>query len=314
MASPRKSLHAISVGFALSLGALVSLPLLAQDTAVVDPDGNEIVVEGQLPDGGVAARQQARNITHRLGSTSEPLARFQRPICAGVWGMTEENAALVISRIYDNARRIELEIDETEGCAANVWAIFVDDPAATFAELREDNGWMVRDLSFSERNVVEDQEGPARAWNVTTTRTAEGQVVATGFETVAANMLSQQNPDAGGAPIAPTSNMSRLESAVRRDIELSVVLIDRSALADLDAFAIADYATMRLLARTLEPSRDTPYGTIMTLFSEDSGVDRMTAFDVAYLRALYRGDAHRQGTRALTNLDSLMAQEVMRAQ
>ena len=313
MANPFKLLRSASAaGIACAAFGFLAVPAMAQDTNP-DPDDDEIVVEGVLEVDGVGSRRQARDITQRLGSTSEPLARWQRPICAGVWGLTEENASLVINRIYDVAEIAGLMVDSTEACPANVWVIVVDDPAATFESLRDDNNWMVRGLGRSERNRVERQTGAARAWNIASYRDENGNAVRTGFDAVGDNQLAQQTGgNAGGAPIVQSSAMSRLRTAVRLDIDMSVVLIQRSAIGEFDAITIGDYAAMRALARTQEPSREGPYGTILTIFEDDLSPHRITAFDRAYLRSLNQGSAHRPGTRAMASFDELMEEELLR--
>lgn len=309
MATTRNAVRQFAATIALGALAFSPSALLAQDSDRADPDA--LVVEGRLPDDGVAARDQARDITLRLGTSSEPLARFRSPICPGVWGLSPENAQLVIDRIYDNAERAGLEVAEDADCPANVWVIVTDDPAMTFDDLRDDNSWMTRGLTRAEANRVEDQDGPVRAWNIASTRSHTGQRVTTGFEAVAANMESQASGGlAGGAPAVQTFMGSRTESSIRRDIDLSVVMIARSAIASFDAFSIADYATMRALARTEEPERDGMYDSIMTLFQDDYTSDRLTAFDISYLRAVYQGNGYRVGTRALSSLDELMVEEL----
>ena len=301
----------IGSAIAALLVSLGSVPVAAQDE-MTDPDGNVIVVEGELPDGGVAARQQARDITQRLGTTNEPLARFRAPVCAGTFGLLPQNASAVIDRIYDNAERIGLVVDDTPDCAANVWVIIVDDPAQTFSQLRDDNSWMLDGLGRSERNKVERQQGPVRAWTAASTRTVDGRPIPTGFQAAAASMAGAASGGAaGGTPIATTWNMSRLNSAIRRDIDLAVVLIGRSSLGDFDAYAIADYATMRALARTEEPSRELSYDTVLTMFSDDLAPRRMSTFDIAYLRATYFGPGNRNGLYPLSRLDNYMVETAL---
>ncbi|MBH5321932.1 hypothetical protein [Aurantiacibacter sediminis] len=298
-------------GFAaFSLGCLSVTSAAAQDTGQ-DSDDQVIIVEGTVEVDGTEARRQARDITAERGSTANPLARFRRPICPGVWGLSQENAELIANRIYDNAERIGLEINDTPECDANLWVIFVDDPESTFADLEEENGWMVRDLQPSERNAVTDQTGPVRAWSVASTRTEDGTPINTGFDAAGANLENRMNPNAGGSPIAPTTNMSRLRTAIRRDLDQSFVLIQRSAIADLDALAVADYATMRTFARTEEPSQSGTYSTVLSLFQDDSAPDRITAFDISYLRSLYTGDGMRPGSRTFTSLDENMEEELL---
>lgn len=273
------------VSTAALVAALVAFPAAAQDN-----DG-DIVVEGERIDRG-DTNDQVRDITVREGNVGDPLARFQRPVCPGVWGLMPENAQLVIDRIYDNAERAGLEVDESENCAANVWVIFVDDPRQVFEQLRDDNDILVRNLSYYERNRVQEQEGPALVWNLTSTRNREGQLISTG----------NVRPDE--IAVNPVTLMTRSNSAVRVDIDFSVVLIERSALAGRDAYAIADYATMRALARTEEPDRDGAFPSVLTLFED--GEDRLTDFDLAYLQDLYSSRATQPGRQGLGRVALLM--------
>ncbi|RIV85688.1 hypothetical protein [Aurantiacibacter zhengii] len=289
-----------------AVGLSLAAPVLAQQT---DP-GNDIVVEGERTDRREVLRT-TRDITQRPGSDSEPVPRFQREICPGVWGLAPDNAQLVIDRIYDNAERAGIAINEEEGCGANIWVIVVDDPAATYAQLREENEFLVQDLSDLDKRLVERQEGPVRAWNITSTRNREGQAIASGADVAATMALSRSG--SVGEPNNPVSQMSRLHSAVRLDLEMSVMLIQRSAIGEVDAFALADYATMRLLAHTEPPERENVSDTVLTLFSPDAEPgqpDRLTAFDRGYLRAVYDSTATRPYRLALRNVRRNMEREL----
>ncbi len=272
------------------LGALaLARPLAAQqdDTIVVTGE-----IERQVDE--MEVRQQARAITERGNIIGAPLARFQQPVCPGVWGLEGASAQLVIDRIYYNAEAAGLELDEDAGCAANVIVAFVPDPHAEFDALRTSRHPLVEGLTFWERKRVSQVDGPVLAWNVVSTRTAYGQA------------------RSGRPPVYDGTDMSRLNSATRRDIESAVVLIDVDALGTIDAIAVADYATMRLLARTRPPRDDEPaYGTILSLF--DNPVEapgRMTEFDRAYLASLYAGEDNRPGNMALRNVGDLMERGV----
>jgi hypothetical protein len=289
---------AIHVGLGLAL-SLSALPAMAQDDDQREAERGTIVVEGERIESR-DVRETARDITAPSASSGEPLARFQREICVGVWGLQAENAQLVIDRIYDNADRADIPVDTAADCGANVWVIVVDDPAATFARLHEQDSFMTRHLSRAQRRAVEAQEGATRAWNVVSYRNRDGQPIASPEEN-ADNAFAARA--AGEPPPAnPNTNMSRLESAIRLDIELGVVLIARSELASLDAYSIADYATMRLLAQTEPPSREQQVDTVLTLFEpgvSDDAPRYLTLFDRAYLESIYDSSPTRPGRLAL---------------
>ncbi|GAA0273191.1 hypothetical protein GCM10009127_12030 [Alteraurantiacibacter aestuarii] len=279
--------------FAASILALAA-PIAAQDT----PDGdNSIIVTGRLDRtvDGSEVRAQARAITPRSQAFGDPLARFQQPICAGVWGLNPESAQLIIDRIYSNAEEIGVDLEEEPGCPPNVLVLFVADPRDELDQLREARHYLVSGLSFWESKRLSEQEGPVRAWNVVTTRTRDGQ----------ARM--------GRPPVFDSTEISRLNSGTRTDLELSVVMIDSGAIAQLDGVAVADYVTMRTLARTSPPHADAAYGTILALFDNPAQApERITSFDLAYLRSLYRSRANTPGNRALGGIGDLMDRDATR--
>ncbi len=281
----------------LAAAALASgTPLLAQD----DPrEQDNIIVIGEVPeeeaDGG-DARRQARAITPRGTVTGEPLARFTDPICPGVWGLSGESAQYIIDRIYFNAETAGLELNLREGCAANVIVAFVDEPHGEFAALVAARHHLVQSLTFWERKRVRETQGPVLAWNVVATLTGSGE--------------SRQ----GNPPTIESTQSTRLNSGRRRDMQLSVVMLDTDLLQDLDGLALADYATMRTLARTLPveqgPSErgEAAYGTILSLFSDPVNAPQsLTPFDRAYLASLYAGRANQPGYMALRDVDERMA-------
>ena len=280
------------------------------DEAQVDDDAqvdeNAIVVRGERVRSR-DVRAMARDITVGSGSANQPLPRFQRPVCPGVWGLGPDSAQAIIDRIYDNAEAAGIDVNDEPECDANVWVIVVDSPEQTFAQLREDRSYLTRHLSRLQTRIVERQAGSARAWSLVSQRNEQGDVIPDGFET------ASLSAEARALGLPPPGNqvlsVSRLETGVRSDIELSVVLIQRSMLVDLDTYAVADYATMRLLSYTQPPRREDEVSTVLTLF-EPGGAEnaprQLTEFDMAYLQALYRSDEYRPARLAIGGISNLI--------
>jgi len=293
--------------FRRSLALAAALPLMAAAPAFAQ---DSIIVEGERIE-TADVRSTARDITVGSQATQVPLSRFQRPICPGVWGMTEENAQAVLDRIVFNALEADVPVAEEPNCGANVWVVVVSDAPATFENLREDDSFLTRHLTRYQVRKVRDQEGSALGWNLISTRNPDtGEVQPDGFELASAFQEAANNGEP--PPVNEVGRMSRLELGIRTDIELSVVLVERSALADLDSVALADYATMRLLAYTEPPSDDGPVSTVLSLFQPgdvgELAPQRMTAFDRAYLRAIYRSSPTRPARIALGNISGMMEQ------
>ncbi len=293
----KSSAHHIFTAIACSAATVLAAPLHAQDSANADPGNDDIVVEGTIDVDRADARDQTRDITPRATSAMEPLARFNKPICPGVWGLAPENAQLVIDRIYDNAEQVGVEVDATENCGANVWVIVVDDPHATFKELRDENDFLIRGLGYWERERIEDQDGAALSWNLVSIRNRGGLEAVQGANSDAVN---------------ETTLMTRTNTAIRQDIEFSVVLFRRSELGTVDALTLADYATMRALAKTEEPNENLAFDTVLGAFGPARDVTRLSVFDRSYLRALYRSSPTRDSRLALTDVESLMEEEYAR--
>lgn len=283
---------------------LLAAAALASSTPVLaaeDPREPDIVVTGEVEADSVDAgevRQQARAVTPRGGAINEPLARFQSPVCVGVWGLSGPSASFVIDRIYYNAEAAGIAVDDRPGCAANVIVAFVADPRAEFEALVAARHHLVEPLSLDERARVRRSAGPSLAWYVVSTRTASGE------------------GRSGHPPIFESTQTTRLTTTTRRDLELAMVMIDSDLLADLDALALADYATMRALARTRTVEQgENATGTILALFDDPVHAPQsLTDFDRAYLASLYDGPANAPGQYALRDIDERMAREARSAE
>ena len=277
-----------SCALACAIALCFSVPAIAQDD-VDDPD-DVIVVEGTREVTVRDMREQALSITPRAGSAGEPLARLRREICAGVFGLSPDSARLVIDRIYYNAERLGLSVSPDEGCVANVVVAVVPDVHAEFETLRNDRNKLIEGLDYWERKAVSQQDAPVLAWNAVRTLAYAGG----------------QN-GGRGAPINETTIMGRTNTATQKEIVVSVVMVNASALADVDGVTLADYATMRALAKTRPPIEDISAPTVLALFSAGAAApDRMTIFDRAYLRSLYAGPGNRMARQAMDRLGSNM--------
>ncbi|WP_156172159.1 hypothetical protein [Aurantiacibacter gangjinensis] len=293
---------------ALAALCLSALPPAHAQTAEeqAQDEQRRIVVEGERQTNR-AARDQARELTPRAYSTSEPLPRFQADVCPGVWGLSPEFAQPMIDRIYSNAERAGIPVNATENCRANVWIIVVDDPQETYNSLREERSFLVRGLHPRVRREIAEEHGSTVAWHRTSMRTLEGAPLVTGFEAVTANMAAISGT---GAPIpSQTDRMSRTRTAIRQDIDFAILLVERSALADRNLFGVADFATMRLLGRARVPENETAFSTVLAYFTDEYSADEMTMWDRAYLRSMYRGLPNRPSSQALRDLGTLMMRE-----
>ncbi|KPL69583.1 hypothetical protein SZ64_16690 [Erythrobacter sp. SG61-1L] len=263
----------------------------AQDFTIDDLIGledtpeNEIVVAHKLdPEPEQEdVRQQVRSITSTsTGSVyNEPLARFQARMCPGVMGLPLEVAERIVDRLRYNAERLGLTMAEGGSCRPNFILGFVGSGKADIEKMNRQKGSLLSQIKPDERRELLKETGPVRAIAVTMQRTRDGMPI-----------LGDQKYG-----LTPTINTQSANSLfllpTRVDIEMSVVLIDVLTIDGMTVNQLADYATMRGLAKTRPVSGEAAYGTILNLFDPDASHPlELTNFDLAYLEALYSRPAN----------------------
>lgn len=279
----------------LVCAALAPLPVLAQDDRPPqeDPDPG-IVVIGELPTRDEVTRQ-AREVTQSNGFRYAPLPRFEGDrLCPGVIGLKADFAGLVVDRLRANAERFGLWMTRDDGsCQANFIVAFVDDGQAVLNQIHDRWHWLFTDMPRHDRIELLAEEGPAHVWITTRTRTAEGMPIPT---------------DPYGRQVRATSSggVARTSVPVREDIVGVLVLFDRDDVRDMTLVQLADYATMRGLARTRPIDEDgQAMSTILALFDPDATPPvELTTFDSAYLASLYAGRPNTLGINRVLGVDA----------
>ena len=247
------------------------------DQLVSTDNDNQIVVTARSdPEPKVAeARAQARMITDVSNVFGAPLPLFQKPVCPGVSGLPIELAEYIADRIRYNAEQAGLKLAEAGNCRSNLIVAFVlNGQKALIDYHRKRNDVLVRIPLFERRELLANG-GPVHAFVLSRHMTRDGAPL-------------KVEPDQGYEILNTQSSNSLFLLNSRTDIEASVIVIDIPAIDGMSAKQIADYATMRGLARTRAVSGDATYGTILNLFDSDAGHPaELTTFDIAYLKTLY---------------------------
>jgi hypothetical protein len=265
---------------------LTTAPAAAQ--ASQPPGGSpDIVVTApnEGPPSHDEVSRQARAITQGGDFRHSPLARFEDPLCPGILGLKPEYAALMIDRIRAGAERFGLWMADDTGCHPNLIVAFVEDGKSELAELAskhpEDFLWM----ETFERKQLLAEEGPVRVWTTALTRTRDGMPVA-------------RRETLDSPPVLYTQMAhSKIYLPLRLDIDQVVVLFDRAAVKGKTLIQLADYATMRGLARTRPINEGARMDSILTLFDPNGTPPAgLTDFDKAYLASLYDGMANLPAT------------------
>jgi len=270
--------------------ALLLVPLLApaaltaQDT---DAPGAkpEIVVtgKGQSLDPQVVTRQ-ARAVTRETDLREEPLPRFDGFACPGVIGLGTDYAEMLVGRIRMIAKDLHIPLAPNGDCHPNIFVSFTEDGRADMAAIQKKTRLLSDVLSVEEREELLDEPGPVRVLSVVETRMQNGSAVP--------RQRSLDKPPVG----TMEGGQSLISAATERHITQVVLLIDREHAAGKTIHQLADYAVMRVFARTRDVKGGDAPVSILGLFDEGgSPPDGMTAFDRAYLAALYEGPSRAKG-------------------
>lgn len=237
-------------------------------------EADQIIVTGHAQDASRSEiHGQAREIAVSGNVYDVPLARFEMPLCPGVAGLTTEMASLMIDRIRDNGRFVDLRIQE-DGCNPNFIVAFVEDGQDMLSRMIEDEPRRFQWLTSVEKRAMLEP-GPVRVWTDVMPATRDGAAIGRGR-----NLVDPPVTGAWGAH-------SRIYTLLRNDIVSVWVIIDRDAVRGMSLLQLADYATMRGLVQT-EPQEDLGISSVLGLFNENGPwPERLTDFDRAYLTAVY---------------------------
>jgi hypothetical protein len=257
----------------LAASALAVLPVVAQ---VADPEDDAIIVQGERP----YSEKEVKSLARKLGANIDllrPIPRFNDPLCLDVAGLKDEYRDRFARRLIENAKRADIRVAK-EGCRPNAMVMFAEDSRSQLESLRKRNRFLFGEMPRSEfRDLLNSRDG-VYAWQIN--------------EVIGLSELPfDSNSGFGvGTPVNRTLEVGRLNPPIRIVTRSSVVVIERSQLGGKTPEQLADYATMRLVAPTVELPAGTVAGpqTIMTLFSDPANAPaELTAFDSAYLESVY---------------------------
>jgi hypothetical protein len=281
----------LAAGWLALLGAVcAALPAAAQDEAppVAEGGENTIVVTGEAaaPPTSKEVIDQAREVSRvgRYQVYEEALPRFEAPLCPEVFGLRDSYAAAIVARIRANAAQLEIAA-APESCTPNLLVAFMRDSRTFLADFERKRPEMFRLIAASERDELLRQAAPVRVWtNIGLRWTGNG------------------DPPRGWPKMRPSvrGQLARPAMPEAKDILSAVVLFVEEAVVGMTLEQLADYATMRGLSHTRPADGDEPMATILAMFSD--GTDRLTSFDIAYLRSLYFAQSNLSAASRFTRI------------
>lgn len=285
----------------LSASLAFASPVAAQKPPPQPEAGSDIVVTGTRD------RDRDRQVSSFVNAlTKAPvggqISRFEETVCPAAIGLTPRQNEIVAARLRTVAKAVGLKVGE-EGCKPNVSVIVAQDRDAMVRDIR--SKWTD---PLGDRVKVPNQPGPAVALHV------EGLLDADGIP--AGVKQDEGDGRSGFYTVELGQTSSRLRPASRPHFLGSILVVEPVALDGLTTVQLADYAAMRLLART-DPSRlDKSASTILTLLDApmNSAVPvTLTQWDFAFLKALYGSSPGTFANRQRNEMRHIVGKELDKA-
>lgn len=277
----------------------------------------EIIVEGKK-----SQRQRVRSFVKTLtpARADDQIGRFVEPACPGVVGFAPHEAEQIEARFRVVAKAAGVPL-ATGRCRTNVLMIATTNKRVFIESMPRYAPALVYNLPPKRVASLARSAGPVSAWQVPALLDQNGLAVADAA-------LDSENP-ASRAPMVVSNDGSRLNKPTQQSFMVSVLVVERHALAQMTTRQFADYAAMRTLAPidplsyrhklAGNPDMQLPAVSILSLFDKgqtpESAPPTVTWWDFAFLQALYdmsmtraafmqRGDIQSRMNRILAKVPS----------
>lgn len=209
------------------------------------------------------------------------LAIWTKPLCIEIDNLSERTSTALRDGIAARADGVGVEV-APEGCKANVIILATSDGALTARTMVDENSRAFRpadafthlDGRWMER--FRNGDDPVRWWTIS--------LPVDSFTGVP--MVIRRGTTTGMGGVNLDGRSLYWERSIRYDMASVFVVVDASKTAAVPISALADYIAFTVLAQADASADYAGLPTIMNLFQSGS-VQGMTAWDQAYLRALY---------------------------
>lgn len=237
-------------------------------------------------------QRQAEAFVAEVGRAPEnaTLARWGGRICVGVANLSSPYAQLVADRVSTVALDLGLNAG-APGCRPNLMIMFAADAGDVARTLvaHDRPGFLPtgRNSNLGAKALVdfETLERPVRWWHVSAP-------VELDTGTPIADAQAEGSP-----PVVNVRQMSHLKTGIRADLQRVVIVVDVNRVRPANLASVADYVSFIALAQ-VDPDVDVGnQSSILTLFSQNPTAEGLTAWDMAYLRSLYRAAPDRRVLR-----------------
>ena len=274
--------------------AVIAFPAAAQNSIAAN-DSREIVVEGKRIE-----KKEIDQFVRALTDTQPfgQISRFEWEVCPAAVGLLPQQNGQIANRIRVVAAAAGAPVAKA-GCKPNILVLVTRNPQELVSAMRKNYPAFFKDPIDQPAHVQDTDR--AIAWHV------EGQLTQ---DDIPATVVA--TPTTKFYSVSTTIS-SRLTPPSRPHFLAGVLVLDIDSLGGLTTTQVADYAAMRLLART-SPDRldETSVPTILSILeaAPDSQVPvTLTSWDFRYLKALYGSMKHRYASSQRGEMQRLVRKD-----
>jgi hypothetical protein len=288
------------------IALFLSVVLLASATLAQDrQDVMQDVVVTASPKRVEEIRQFLKTLARP--TDSDQLVRFDNPICPAALGLSQAYNDAIVREIRASAQKLPIKV-APQKCDANLGVVFVEDSPAFLRLLKAKRGRIFAGMSNSNFERLVEGKGPIYAWHKAVSRDADG-ILLSGSSTLSASDGSIK--EVKGSAVRATN--SRITQATLPEISMALIVIELKAGVGKSVTQIADYALMRALTQTSrndDAFASSGINSVLTLFrpAQDSlsAPAGLTAWDVAYIKALYATKNNVKANMQLSTMSRVM--------
>jgi len=259
------------------------------------------------------------------------IARWERRICPVVAGQNPHSAAFITQHLKYVALAAGAPVNTEADCAPNIDIIFTTTPQALLDTVNKNNQhYLGYFSSVAQKNALATVTKPIQAWYATESTDIKGRrfldtgrSIAGGTSVQNFNGLVGQvgradqagdNPatSAGSAltDMAPFfySTGNHINDGIHTGFNHVLIVIDSTKLAGQDIVPLADYIAMLALSQVAAPNACQELPSIVNRMASgcEHTPNALTAFDLAYLQALYHMSADRSLMAQRSEIGDLM--------
>ncbi len=218
-------------------------------------------------------------------------ARWSVPVCIKVTGIADIYAARVAARIGSAATDAHIPLGRP-GCRPNLSVVFSPDAATTTATILRKKPMQVYRLNGTETDRLLKAPLPVRWWHVLAPGGSSGE--AAGRSGPALSLPGFEGGGSVGDMVGNDAVTTNSYSSSLIDTHLAVGATSAVAVVDIPLAtgkpldAVADYVAMVTLAPSHMPPAVPESRSVLALFGDPAAPLALTAWDRAFLAALYR--------------------------